>query len=135
MTQVGLFIGKDHKSKIIKEKIFNKLMDILDDSDLNNVAYGETPDGLDMLYVFLDLDKHEEIYNLFSKYKTLVSYKNLTKTFLYQKDLNSIFNVGEFKDVLVNFLENNLDKDIILDKINDLGIEALNEVDYKILKQ
>ena len=72
MTQVGLFIVKDHKSKIIKEKIFNKLMDILDDSDLNNVAYGETPDGLDMLYVFLDLDKHEEIYNLFSKYKTLL---------------------------------------------------------------
>ena len=58
MTQVGLFIVKDHKSKIIKEKIFNKLMDILDYSDLNNVAYGETPDGLDMLYVFLDLDKH-----------------------------------------------------------------------------
>jgi hypothetical protein len=88
-----------------------------------------------MLYVFLELDKHEEIYNLFSKYKTLVSYKNLTKTFLYQKDLNSIFNMGEFKDVLVNFLENNLDKDIILDKINDLGIDSLNEVDYKILKQ
>jgi acyl carrier protein len=43
--------------------------------------------------------------------------------------------MGEFKDVLVNFLENNLDKDIILDKINDLGIDSLNEVDYKILKQ
>jgi len=59
----------------------------------------------------------------------------LTSEFLYQKDLNSIFYNGDFKDVLVNFLESNLDKDTILDKINDMGIDSLNEVDYKILQK
>ena len=54
---------------------------------------------------------------------------------LYQKNLSPIFNGGDFKEVLINFLENNLDKDTILDKINDMGIESLNEVDYKILKK
>jgi hypothetical protein len=65
----------------------------------------------------------------------LLSYKNLTDSFLYQKDLNPIFNGGEFKETLVSFLEANLDKDTILDKINDMGIDSLNEVDYKILQK
>jgi hypothetical protein len=88
-----------------------------------------------MLYVFLDIEKHKEIYHLFKKYNVLLSYKNLTDSFLYQKNLNPIFNGGDFKEVLIDFLENNLDKDTILDKINDMGIESLNEVDYKILKK
>jgi hypothetical protein len=134
MTQVGLFIVGDHKSKLMKKKIFNKLMSIFD-GDLKNVAYSETSEGLDMMYVFLDIEKHKEIYNLFKQYNVLVSYKNLTSEFLYQKELNTIFNDGEFKEVLVNFLESNLDKDIILDKINDMGIDSLNEVDYKILQK
>lgn len=134
MTQVGLFIVGEHKSKLMKKKIFNKLMTILD-GDLKNVAYSENPEGLDMLYVFLDIEKHKEIYNLFNQYSVLVSYKNLTSEFLYQKDLNSIFYNGDFKDVLFNFLESNLDKDTILDKINDMGIDSLNEVDYKILQK
>ena len=134
MTQVGLFIVADHKSKFMKKKIFNKLMDIFS-SDLGNVAYCDNPVGLDMLYVFLDIEKHKEIYELFKQYDVLVSYKNLTSEFLYQKELNSIFNDGEFKEVLVNFLESNLDKDTILDKINDMGIDSLNEVDYKILQK
>jgi hypothetical protein len=134
MTQVGLFIVADHKSKFMKKKIFNKLMDIFS-GDLGNVAYCDNPEGLDMLYVFLDIEKHEEIYKLFKQYDVLVSYKNLTSEFLYQKELNSIFNDGEFKEVLVNFLESNLDKDTILDKINDMGIDSLNEVDYKILQK
>jgi hypothetical protein len=134
MTQVGLFIVADHKSKFMKKKIFNKLMDIFS-GDLGNVAYCDNPEGLDMLYVFLDIEKHKEIYELFKQYDVLVSYKNLTSEFLYQKELNSIFNDGEFKEVLVNFLESNLDKDTILDKINDMGIDSLNEVDYKILQK
>jgi hypothetical protein len=135
MTQVGLFIVKDHKSEFMKKKIFNNLMNIFGDDHISNVAYGENADGLDMLYVFLSIEKHKDIYDLFIQYDILSSYKNLTKEFLYQENLNSIFNEGDFKEVLVNFLNNNLDKDTILDKINDLGIDSLNEVDYKILKQ
>jgi hypothetical protein len=134
MTQVGLFIVEEHKSNFMKKKIFNKLSSIIG-NDLKNVAYCDNPEGLDMLYVFLDIEKHKEIYELFDKYGVLGSYKNLTSEFLYQKDLNSIFNDGEFNEVLVDFLENNLDKDTILDKINEMGISSLNEVDYKILQK
>jgi len=134
MTQVGLFIVGDHKSKFMKKKIFSKLMSIFE-GDLKNIAYCENPEGLDMLYVFLDIEKHKEIYNLFKQYDVLESYKNLTSEFLYQKELNAIFNEGEFREVLVSFLESNLDKDTILDKINDMGIDSLNEVDYKILQK
>jgi hypothetical protein len=110
-------------------------MKIFSNDGLENLAYSENEYGYDMLYVFSDIEKHKEVYQLFEKYDMLISYKNLTQTFLYQKDLNSIFNDGNFKNVLLNFLENNLDKDTILDKINDLGIDSLNEVDYKILKK
>jgi hypothetical protein len=64
-----------------------------------------------------------------------VSYKNVTKEFLYQKDLNPIFTDGDFKDTLYEFLRNNLDSDIVLDKINELGITSLNEIDYKVLQK
>jgi hypothetical protein len=135
MTQVGLFIVSEPKSNFMKNKIFGYLMKIFSNDGLENLAYSENEYGYDMLYIFSDIEKHKEVYQLFEKYDILISYKNLTQTFLYQKDLNSIFNDGNFKNVLLNFLENNLDKDTILDKINDLGIDSLNEVDYKILKK
>lgn len=135
MTQVGLFIVSEPKSNFMKNKIFGYLMKIFSNDGLENLAYSENEYGYDMLYIFSDIEKHEQIYKLFKKHDILISYKNLTETFLYQKDLNSIFNQGDFKKVLLNFLENNLDKDTILDKINDLGIDSLNEIDYKILKK
>jgi hypothetical protein len=135
MTQVGLFIIDEPNSNFMKRKIFNFLMNIFSESDLENIAYCDNGEGKDMLYVFLDVDKHEEIYKLLKKYDVLISYKNLTSIFLYQKDLNPIFDGGEFKKILNNFLESNLDKDTVLDKILDMGIDSLNEVDYKILQK
>ena len=135
MTQVGHFIVSEPKSNFMKNKIFGYLMKIFSNDGLENLAYSENEYGYDMLYIFSDIEKHKEVYQLFEKYNILISYKNLTQTFLYQKDLNSIFNDGNFKNVLLKFLENNLDKDTILDKINDLGIDSLNDVDYKILKK
>lgn len=135
MTQVGLFIISEPKSNFMKNKIFGYLMDLLPDYNRENLAYCENENGYDMLYLFSNIEKHKEVYNLFKKYDILVSYKNLTNSFLYQKDLNSIFYNGDFKNVLIDFLENNLDKDTILDKINDMGMDSLNEIDYKILKK
>jgi hypothetical protein len=134
MSKVGFFIIKEHKSSITKKKIFNEFLKILND-DLENVVFSETKDGLDMLYVFLDIEKQKKIYDLFKKYSVLSSYKDLTKNFLYQKNLDIIFNNDEFKKILIKFLDSNLDKDTVLDKINDLGISSLNEIDYNILKK
>jgi hypothetical protein len=135
MTQVGLFILDEPNCDFMKRKIFKFLLNILSEDDLNNFAYSENESGQDMIYVFLDINKHEKIYNLFKKYDVLLSYKNLTSVFLFQKDLNPIFSGGHFKNILSNFLNNNLDKDTILDKINEMGIESLNEIDYKILQK
>jgi hypothetical protein len=135
MTQVGLFILDEPNSNFMKRKIFKFLLNILSDKDLGNIAYSENENGNDLIYVFLDLNKHKEIYDLFKKYDVLLSYKNLTSEFLFQKDLNPIFRGGHFKNILFNFLNNNLDKDSILDKINEMGIGSLNEIDYKILKK
>lgn len=135
MTQVGLFIVGQANSNFMKKKIFKFILNVLSDQDLNNIAYCETENGEDMIYLFSTIEKHEELYNILKKYDVLLSYKNLTSTFLYQKDLNPIFQGQIFKEILVNFLNNNLDKDMILDKINNFGIESLNEVDYKILQK
>jgi hypothetical protein len=135
MTQVGLFILDEPNCDFMKRKIFKFLLNILSDEDLKNIAYSENENGKDMVYVFLDLNKHKEIYNLFKKYDVLLSYKNLTSSFLLQKNLNPIFNGGHFKNILFDFLESNLDKDTILDKINEMGIDSLNEIDYKILQK
>ena len=134
MSEVGLFlIGKPEKNNN-QRKIINSLMDIVSD-DFDNIAFCDSEDGLDKLYVFMDIQKQKEIFELFSKYNVLVSYKNVTKEFLYQKDLNPIFTDGDFKDTLYDFLRNNLDSDIVLDKINELGITSLNEIDYKVLQK
>lgn len=135
MTQVGLFILDEPNSEFMKRKIFKFFLNILSDKDLKNIAYSENEKGQDLIYVFLELDKQEKIHNLFKKYDVLLSYKNLTSSFLFQKDLNPIFNGGDFKQILFDFLDNNLDKDTILDKINVMGIDSLNEIDYKILQK
>ena len=104
MTQVGLFILDEPNCDFMKRKIFKFLLNMLSDEDLNNIAYSENENGNDMVYVFLDINKHKEIYNLFKKYDVLLSYKNLTSSFLLQKNLNPIFNGGHFKNILFDFL-------------------------------
>ena len=48
MTQVGLFIIDEPNSNFMKRKIFNFLMNIFPESDLENVAYCENIDGKDI---------------------------------------------------------------------------------------
>jgi hypothetical protein len=75
-----------------------------------------------------DKDVIDFIVNLFNE--NAVSYKveDITKLFLYgQVEI-------EDKD-FQNFLKENLDIDTILDKINEIGINSLTDLDKKILSK
>ena len=68
------------------------------------------------------------ITSLFYKYEVKFEISDITNDFLIGK-----VNIDD-KD-FQNYLLENLDIDTILDKINEFGIESLNEVDKSILKR
>jgi hypothetical protein len=134
MTQVGLFIIGEPSTRLMKQKIMNELLDLIE-NDFDKVAFCDDENSNDMLYVFFDIKKQEQIHKLLVKYDILIGYQNLTSDFLFQKNLNPIFNEGDFKDMLIEYLDSHLDSDTVLDKINDMGIKSLNEIDYKVLQK
>lgn len=73
---------------------------------------------------------------LYENHKNPYTYLNCTKDIFYNIDKylkieNEICDIN----VLFSFYRNNINKDIVLDKIHELGIEALNEWDKKVLDE
>ena len=101
----------------------------------DNFAFVESEVSNETLFVFSSVENQMDIHKLFLKYDMLVSYHILTKDFLFQKNLHEIFVKGKFRKVLLDFLYSNLTQDDVLDKILELGIGSLNEIDYKVLQQ
>ena len=134
MTQVGVFVITQAPKKD-KSRIGSLLRMYLSYVGSDNFAFVESGTDNETLFIFSGMDSHEDIRKLFSKYNMLVSYQILTKDFLFQKNLNEIFVKGKFRKVLLDFLYSNLTQDDVLDKILELGIGSLNEVDYDILHQ
>ena len=134
MIQVGLFVIGEPSSRLLKQKIMNQVLDVIGD-DFDKVAFCDDENGNDMFYVFFDTKKQNQLHSILTKHNVLISYQNLTTDFLFQKNLNPIFDEGDFKDILIEFLESHLDTDIVLDKINDMGIQSLSEIDYKVLQK
>lgn len=88
------------------------------------------------LYAVLD-DK--TINKLFSQYVQVgisFKYEDMSKDILFGNipHVDDDFSKNELKDMINYFIGENLDLDIVLDKINELGIEKLTEVDKKILE-
>jgi hypothetical protein len=109
-------LSRENKKKI------SELNDIV----LNNDVIDEF--GHITSYMVCDKDVIDFIVNLFNE--NAVSYKveDITKLFLYgQVEI-------EDKD-FQNFLKENLDIDTILDKINEIGINSLTDLDKKILSK
>ncbi len=134
MNNVGVFkIGKP-KFKCIERRIFNTVKNILSNKELNSVVYDEDPDGFDIIYTFTNQMKLNELSDMFSNHNVLLEHKIVTKDFLYQKDIPPIFESKENKKVLSEFLNENLNSDTVLDKINSMGMESLTEIDLTKLK-
>lgn len=65
--------------------------------------------------------------------ESLIEIINTNKIQEFKESLNEDF--GETFDMIFeNFINGNLTQDMILDKINALGMESLQEHDYRILK-
>ena len=134
MTEVGVFVITQPPQKR-KSQIGTYLRLYLSYVGEDNYAFIESETGNETLFIFSEVENHMDFYKLFNKYGMLVSYQILTKEFLFQKNLHDIFKKGKFKKVLLKFLGYNLTQDDVLDKILELGIGSLNEIDYKVLQQ
>ena len=134
MTEVGVFVITQPPPKR-KSQIGTYLRLYLSCVGEDNYAFVESEAGNETLFIFSEVENHMDFHKLFTKYDMIVSYQILTREFLFQKNLHDIFKKGKFRKVLLNFLGTNLTQDDVLDKILELGIGSLNEIDYKVLQQ
>jgi hypothetical protein len=134
MTEVGVFVITQPPPKR-KSQIGTYLRLYLSYIGEDNYAFIESETGNETLFIFSEVENHMDFHKLFSKYEMIVSYQILTREFLFQKNLHDIFKKGKFRKVLLKFLGYNLTQDDVLDKILELGIGSLNEIDYKVLQQ
>jgi hypothetical protein len=134
MTEVGVFVITQPPPKR-KSQIGTYLRLYLSYIGEDNYAFIESETGNETLFIFSEVENHMDFHKLFSKYEMIVSYQILTREFLFQKNLHDIFKKGKFRKVLLKFLGYNLTQDDVLDKILELGIGSLNEIDYEVLQQ
>jgi hypothetical protein len=109
-------LSRENKKKI------SELNDIV----LNNDVIDEF--GHITSYMVCDKDVIDFIVNLFNENAVNYKVEDITKLFLYGQVKI------EDKD-FQNFLKENLDIDTILDKINEIGINSLTDLDKKILSK
>lgn len=135
MEQVGLFIVDKPKHKCTERLIFNYIKHILSEKEFKNIIYDEDSNGFDMIYVFSENLAISKMEKMFTFNKVLKEYKDVTKEVLFQKDLPKIFGENDNKKILMEFLDKNLNSDLVLDKINYMGINSLTEIDYIKIKK
>lgn len=132
MTQVGVFVVKQ-VPKDREEEIDSVLMAQICRLGEDNFAMTSNKVGNETIFIFSDDDAINKFRKTLAHYDMLVSFKYATKDFLFQKNLNEIFQ-DEFDIVLSQFLLSNLTKDDVLDKILDMGMDSLTNYDYEILE-
>ena len=134
MEQVGFFIVGKPSNDRIEDIIFGKMNEILTNEEFTKIAFCENEESHDILYTFLNEFKNKELCLLFDRYKVLIHYSDITQSVLRQININKTLTEGKFRPLFNKFLNENLTIDFILDKINDVGIESLTDVDFKILR-
>jgi hypothetical protein len=135
MTQVGVFTVGKPKYRCVENRIFNSIKEILSKNEFDNIVYDEDEEGLDVIYVFTNEYAINNMIEMFSFNKVLKEHKIVTKEILFQKDLPGVFSDNNNKKILSEFLNINLNSDIVLDKINDMGVNSLTEVDLVKIKK
>lgn len=135
MVQVGFFTVGQPKHKCVERRIFNSIKYILSENEFNSIVYDEDSNGLDSVYIFSDDWTISKIEKMFSFNKVLKEYKDVTKEILFQKDLPKVFGESDNKKILMEFLDKNLNSDLVLDKINYMGINSLTEIDHIKIKK
>lgn len=137
MKRVGYFkVGKP-KFDSVGRMIFRKIKEIAKD-DISNSFVVTDHDNIDLCYTFLNEEKTNQIKNIFSKNKVLIDYYDITNLVLSGSPINEEFNISfsdsKNKELLDNFVKENLTIDMVLDKILKSGIQSINENDIDVLK-
>ena len=122
----------------IQKSILFETAEILDEEDENLMAVEDFKE-FEVIYSFLPSYKSERFKNLLEKFGILIDHKDITEDILMAREKGDEF-IKTFKDenyrkVLERFLEKNLSVDMILDKINEQGIQSLSEIDKGILNK
>jgi hypothetical protein len=75
MNKISVFkVGKP-KNKDNEDIIFDEMMTILDESDMDSLMEDEDEDGIDLIYVAVTEDKREKLVALFENYEVLLHHE------------------------------------------------------------
>jgi|LakMenEpi03Aug12_release.lakeMendotaPanAssembly.Ray.scaffolds.fasta_scaffold01202_49 hypothetical protein len=132
--EVGYFKVKNPESQDTATKIFKKIVNIVGVDKIDEVVFDNSHKGGDHIYVFSENKVIEKLSQLFDQYKILLEFSLKTEEYLSLNDFPPIFDDPDYREVLNNFLIENLSVDKVLDKVSSSGVESLNEMDRFILK-
>jgi len=124
--------------KRISEELLQIFKAIIIEDDKSQIAFGELEDGSNSLFLFIDKSKIDQIINYSEENNILEFSKEISMDILMDRittdDFHkTFFKSDEFTYILDNFINDNLTIDIVLDKINESGIDSLKEIDYQVL--
>ena len=132
--EVGYFKVKNPESDEHAKLIFERMVEVVGIEDMSNVVFDNSHKAGDRIFVFNNESKINELREVFDKSKILLDFEIQTSKFLYQRELHKSFDDPYHRDILNDFLIENLSVDTILDKINSDGVGSLNDIDRFILK-
>lgn len=132
--EVGYFKVKNPESQDTATKIFKKIVGIVGVDKIDEVVFDNSHKGGDHIYVFSENKVIEQLNSLFRQHNILLEFNLKTDEYLTVSEFPSVFDDPDYRDVLNNFLIENLSVDKVLDKVSSRGVESLNEMDHYILK-
>lgn len=119
--------------------MIDEIYQLFDPGDEIYIA-SKSLNSIEISFIFFEEDKCKALLEACEKMGTLINYKDFTYEFLngnYDKitDFDIVF-IEEFNiSVLNNYLEEELDIDMILDKIIERGINSLTTFEKRILEK
>ena len=124
---------------LIEDQDRDILKDIFEKSDAIDFISNDSKYGI---IGFFKQQEANEVEKIFKKYGVLFKINDLTRDVFLEKDVHlnktcpeKVLNLDVFlKKMLNRFREENLNVDIVLEKINDKGIDSLSDKEREILK-
>ncbi len=96
--------------------------------DFNMIAVDFIEDGFIGTYLISNKKVLDRMSDILRKYDISFEVEDVTEKLLLGKEIVEDEN-------FYKFIEDNLTKDIVLDKINEMGIDSLSDIDISILEK
>jgi len=127
----------DDLQQVFENVIQPEMARIFDANDDKFIVVEEI-DGVDVLFLFTEINKTNKLIDLLVKHDMVDFTKEITEDILMgdlDEKLLAVMASDEFKVVFDTFILKNLNPDMVLDKILLKGMDALTENDKFILEQ